>query len=38
MESDRGAGQDGMGHGVADKRHAAQHQEHADGGGAERQR
>ena len=38
QESDRGAGQDRMRHGVAYERHAAQHQEHADGTRAERQR
>ncbi len=38
QESDRGAGQDGVRHGVADERHAPQHQEHADRAGAERQR
>ena len=37
-EADRGAGQDGMRHGVADQAHAPQHQEHADRRGAERQR
>ena len=38
QEADRGAGQDGMRHGVADQAHPPQHQEHADRPGAERQR
>ena len=37
-ETDRGSWQDGMRHGVADQAHAAQHQEHPDRAGTERQR
>ncbi len=38
QESDRGPGQDCVRHGVADQAHAPQHQKHADGAGAERER
>ena len=38
QEADRRAGQDRMRHRVADQAHAAQHQEHADRPGAERER